>query len=407
MHRIDFSHILHYDTKNKKSLYYSSSFRLFGVSLLNIILPWIVYLSTDKSLYLFFCFYIVESLTASLVWVFLSRKVVNQFWTKISIIIGTIFMVLYFIGIFLAQKFFIFFWISAILGGFFTAFFRIWFHSDISNSSKQKNFGQKIANLQIITIIFSSIAPIIWWFLLDNYQSWILIWIASLFIMLSIFPLLQSYKKHTTNTEQNNEFWKFITKNLFTKDSLAFASLGYVTMIWKTYWPLILFIVFKNFTKVWWIGWVTALISVIILHIIGKKLNQSKESKIMSFSTKTQSINRLSTSIISILWSLSGFIVYFVDILNTITNNINTTCIRKTFYEKAWEKNNITIFKVVQHELAIHLSRVLYLSIFAIIFLVFPQNENNILIPIVLLVLIIPLQKIIYKKSNQTKAKEN
>ncbi len=323
---LDISHIFHNDIKDKKSLFVSTALRLFWWGLMTIFIPGLLYISTNGNLQLFFLFYIAHSLVAVLLNFFFTRKLINEQGTKVGMLAGLPFLVLFFFCIAFMESSMIYFWGASLAIGVFISLFWTSFHVDISQANKQKKFWSKLAWLQIIIILTSAIAPLLGGWIIDTIGIVFSLILAAIFILWSGIPLLTNYRHHrTVSTVNNTSFYRFIRKNIFSKYSLGFAIKWYSETIASTFWPLFLFLFFYSFTKVGGITAATTLIVSVLLYRVGKKSDQHQESFVMKISTAIQSANWFASVSIFILGAFSWVFAILIDIFQQITLNILST----------------------------------------------------------------------------------
>jgi len=394
---IDIHHILHYDIKEKKNLFLSSGIRLFWASLVGVFVPAILYLNMGMSLAHFFWFFVISSTTTIVLDLFVTRRLINQQGTKVGMLVGLPFLVLYFYGIMLISQHSSWYRVAALALGVFTAFFWTSFHVDIAQSSKQKKFGTKIAKLHIIFTVTGAVAPLLWWLVMDHFGKAPSFLLSLIFVLASGIPLLFSFKRHkSVKAYDTFSLFHFLRKNIFSPMTISFASKGYTAMIWWLYWPLFLYITLKNFTKVGAVAMAATLVVAVLLYFAGKQSDKHHEKKVVNISSVFQGFNWISACVVFFLGAFSWVTVTLIDIFHNFTFKINDMCITTTLYQKANDPQK-TILTILLHEIAIHGFRIIYMSIFALLFTFIPISPSMMFLPFLILLAMIPFQWRIYK----------
>ncbi len=214
-------HILHYDVKEIKHLFTSTAIRLFGA--------WIIWWFSSLLIFRMFenpvewlinvlLFFVINSLTTVIFNILISSRIIHKRWTKISMIVWVLFLLIYQFALYWLGKYQWSIIIAAILLWIFTALFRTAFHFNISNNKKSRKLGEKIALLNIIITVVLALWPLLWWFLIESYWLWLSVILSSIFVFSSIIPLLLSYKKHKDcvprNVDTSISILKFLKNNI-------------------------------------------------------------------------------------------------------------------------------------------------------------------------------------------------
>ncbi len=402
----DITHIMYYDTKDKKYLYYTSAIRLFFWWLINIFIPWLIYQQT-WSILDFFIYLLITSITIIFFDVFIVHHLLNHWWTKILMLIWLPFLILYYYIIYNLQYNPNLIYIAGIILGIFTSFFWTAFHVDIAQASKgNKKFWEKVAILYIVTTIVWAIAPLIWWYFLDHWMQKMLLIIASIWIILSGIPIILSAKKHKTYVRHNKtKLFKYLKEHLFSSLGKTLIAKWYVlNFISSYYWPLFVYIFFWNFSKLWIITAMSTIITVILIYITGKLLDKKEDHKLMKITVSSQFIIRISAFAAFLSSIVNTFFLYAIDILQRFIWNINNTCIVKNIYDVSWNSNENSINAIILNEISIHWTRIIFLTLFLLIFYIFDINWKSkfiLYLPIFIMILMIPLQYSFFKSNKK------
>jgi len=90
-------HILHYDIKDKKDLFFHTGIRTMGMQLLSVFLPIILFVEVGLSLSEIFLFFALWSLGIVILTWFVTARFVSRFGTKATMMVGMPFLAIMFI----------------------------------------------------------------------------------------------------------------------------------------------------------------------------------------------------------------------------------------------------------------------------------------------------------------------
>ncbi len=395
MHNHHETHLLHYDVKKNLDLYIITTLRSFAVGISLLFIPILLYNDFWYSFSEVMLFYITHSSIAILINI-LSIKVINKLWSKLAILMWLLSLVLYFIiwGFIPIEGYIIY--LLSMLSWTFTWFFWTGFHYNMSTHSDKKKEGSTIAKLNIIITIISAISPLIWGLIIQKFGYQYIFIVAIIIVLVAISVLFHSSQKHIT---QNITIKDVLANYKYTKGkkfTISIASLGHLWFSGAIFWPLFIYLIVPNFSKIWFISTLTSIITVLLLYIIGHKLDQWKDKKIIKTSINIQLLNRISRGIFAFLNIFNGIFITIIDTIHRLTHSINTTTLDKNFYTSEDKKIN-PLLKVINHEVSIHASRVVLLMLFIIINLWIP-DKIMIYIAITTVIIVIPFQGLIIRE---------
>jgi hypothetical protein len=392
-------HILHYDIKDSKDLFMTTAIRLFGAWMLSLFSSLLVFnMFTDSiegfiHVLLFFC---VSSFTIVMGNIFVSSHLIHKWWTKISMIVWVMFLMIYQFALYGLWEYDGSIVVAALLLWLFTCFFWTAFHANMSTIKKNKKFGEKVALLNIIMTIVLALWPLVWWFILEHVGLWTTVIISSSFVFLSIIPLFLSHKKHKDRISSKENvsisIFKFLSTNRKNPIVVSFFAKGYIAFIGSVIRPIVIFIQFQSFTTVWIVLALTTVISVILLYLTGRLLNNHQENRLMKWTIGLQLLTRTSGIFVVVGSFFSGFILSIIDAFNKFTSSINKTCIQKSLYDDAGDPQ-VNLYEVILHEISIHLPMALLYGLFILLLSCFSISLwTALLILLGILIVVLPLQ---------------
>lgn len=343
-------------------------------------------------------FYIISSWVA-IVSNILAIEIIDKEGTKIGILSWFISLILYFTvwAIFPIEWSVIY--LLAILNWLFTGFFWSSFHYNMSTHADKKKEGSTIAKVNIMITVIAAISPLIWWLIIQNFGYKYIFVVSIVIVLFAIWILFHSSQKHKTKNITRKKILKhYIShyKKATEKNFIiSIASLWHLGFSGAIFWPLFIYLIIPNFSKIGFVSTLTSIITVILLYFIGHKLDKWEDKKIIKTSASIQLLNWISWGIFAFLNIFNGIFITVIDTIHRFTHSINVTTLDKNFYTANEESD--PLFKVLSHEISIHASRIIFLGIFILANIWIP-DKIMIHIAIATVIIIIPLQWIVLKK---------
>lgn len=409
MYNWDQIHLLHTDIARKTDLGWHMLLVWIWSSFVSLFIPAILHFTYGISLSWVFLYAMIHSIVSLLLMVFVSGNFVAKQWTKINMLIGIFGFLIHMIMLLMASENHWLIFYAPIFSGIHTAFFRVAFHVNMSsNASKEKDIWRTNAIIDSAILISSVVWPLVWWILADMYGESILFTSCIIFIVISCIPLFLTEKKHKPRKFTLHKELVFIHKNLddVGKILLTFSSISYVQFIWWFLRSIILFSFFGNYTKVWLLSTITSIFVVWLVMYLWKRSDNDTlfADKRVKRSVWLLWTNRLLAWLIVAFWVFTNVMFLVVDTVHKLTYRVNNTYLTKLFYQQ----NDLIASKnpllwVIIRELAIHAAKIVMCWVFAILFWIIGDSVSYISIPLILTIVIVPLQLVLissFKKSS-------
>jgi len=378
------------------------------MSFVSLFIPAILHFEMWISLSWVFLYAMLHSIVSLVLIMFISWPYVSRHWTKLAMLIWVLWMMWNILLLMFAMDYHWLVFLAPIFWWVHVAFFWIWFHMNMSmNASKEWNIWRTNAFIDSAITIAFIIGPLLWWFIADRLGESVLFTSSIVFILVSMVPLLASWKKHTSVQFSPQKEFTFIREHV--DDVLriwkSFAWQAYVQFIWSMLWSITLFWFFQSYTKLWLLSTVTWLVVVVFVSILGKQSdkNPEKAKKRLKISTWVQGVNRLVAWLAIAAWFFWNILFMAIDTFHKITYRINATYMNKIFYEindKTAKEN--PLYGVVIHELAIHGAKIIFCLIGAITFWIVWDSINYISLLYVIVILVVPLQLVLISTSKKS-----
>lgn len=391
-------HIIGYDIKDKKDLFIHAAIRYFGVWLIGIFLPALLFQTYGLPLYAIFGFFGLSSLVIVILHLTITGKIVSTYGSKIAMLIGIVFLIWFLISLYGLQRTIQYrlLWVSALFSGWFTTFFWTGYHYDMSEYAKTDHFGSKIANLNIIVTISSAIAPVVAWLIIDNVGLQTNLAIAIIVVGISLIPLMRSHRIHKKQQFDNKTARNLLYQWIGLRSFVTFWALSYYKTVSVIIWPLVIFIFVGSYTKLGIINTATTIITIIIIYILGKYMDRNRDKEIVKAALFFESVNRLAASVTVALSLFTNAIIILLDIGHNLSCKSTEATLAKNMYVYAHDNKLNPVYMIVWYEMSHHIIKTVALWWLAVLFYFFPYNQL-LLIPITLMLIVIPMQYALFR----------
>lgn len=395
-------HILHYDIKDKKDLYIHTAFRIVGIKFVDIFLPVFLFHELGLSLSQIFLFFCVRSLGVALLVPLVVSKVVSTFGTKVGMFVGIPMLVAFLVSVPLIEHHSGLLYIVPLLGALYTAFFRIGFHTDMAQFATTKWFWLKLALLNIIITIMGAVIPTVSWFLLDSYAYTLSLYIGASVLVCSLVPLLHTWSYHKPLPYAPKKMIALSLQTSWIKALAAFAWQTYLRFLGAEIWPLIIFLLVGNYTKLWIVTTISVIVVVVVLYGTWKAADAHQEKNVMKITLGLQAGNLLTAWTVFVYAVASSIAIAVIDVFQRLTIQLNSTMIEKAMYEYAHKTQENPIYVTSLHEVGNHLSKAVICWLFAVFFLSVGNDPRYLFVTILIAVFLVPLQFLIFLNKPDT-----
>lgn len=344
-------------------LYIYQALLTFAKSLVSVFVPVFLYKSgfslIDIMLYttgVSFIFILIMPLTV---------KTIKKIGFKYTLLLSTPIYVLHLICLNFINTSNIYFHLAWLSFGFYVAFFWPTFHSEMALNGSSKNRTSQMGTFQIITTLVGTFAPAIGGLILTNSSYLSLLITSSVFILIGFIPFLFSkdikLKKFNFGYKNYIDFFR-TNKYSLSKKAFAFEGLNYILVIFI--WPIIIFnLLNKNFLNYGALVTTISFISVMIIISIKKSIDKTDKTKYFKHTTKFLSFNWFLKSFVIFF---GPFVLYFIEGISKLTNNIYNLLFTSIFYNNA--KKNGYMNYIILREFYLHLTKILFAGLLILVF---------------------------------------
>lgn len=345
-------------------IYVFHALMTFVRSLIGIFVPVYLY-SIGYSLVEIILYTIGHSLVY-LIMIPIAVKLIKKFGFKLSLLVALPFYYTQLIFLnFAANPFF--FHAAWLFFGIYMSIFWPVFHSEVAVNGSNKQRNSQIGTLQIIAIIFASIAPLIGGFILEFTSYWYLLIFSSILLIIGSLPLILAKDIRLKNFNFDySDYFSLIKTNKFQSSKKAFACEGVDSLLNLKVWPILVFILLSmNFLKFGMLLTIVSIISVFLIFYIKTYLDKKNKQKFLKKITRLLSFNFfLKTTVIY----FGSFFLYFIETFSKLILNTFNLSFSSIFYNNA--KKLGYMHYIIFRELYLLSSQILF-SLFSILILIF------------------------------------
>jgi MFS family permease len=405
------SHLVHHHHPDSSTyLFAHNVIKMMWASMISLFIPSFLYIYVGLDIRQIMMFMAIMSFVNISVSIIVGWPLLQKYWPKIIMIVGTFFFALYILIIYLSKIYYDFIFLGPLFSWIYTWLFWTSFHyNNATIRTHAKDFGSMYTNFAIFSNIGIALGPVIWWFLITYYEvSWI-VTVSITLILFSIIPLML-YQEDFAIIKNTNYSIKTFFEHLYLliKEKKTkviyktFAVVAYNNIIASIIWPLLIFLFVSDFKKIWIIGSATTICTILVLYIMGKIDKDTNRSYIKMF-TLIQSWNRNIWAISTILWLLISPLIIMIDVIQKVLSSVNDNTIDKSFFDYTdSEYKDSKIYPVLLREIALHGTKIILFLFLALFYYHFPVSTLTLVIPMIVTILLVTLSRNILKLKSNT-----
>ncbi|MEA3229284.1 MAG: MFS transporter [archaeon] len=248
------------------------------------------------------------------------------------------------------------YYIIALAYGISIAFYYSAYHLEFAKFVDKKREATEISMIRIITIISTCLGPLIGAVFISKISFAFLFFLVSVLLVFSVIPL---FFTKDVKIERPSLSLAQIIKSDTREKAIAYQVSGFLNVALGIFWPLFIFLIFKDLLTLGWIVSATSVIMVVFLFVIGKLSDRNKEKVL------TVGIFSHSLSWISRLLFLSPIGIFLNNFYSSVSSSLIDIPFFKMIYEKAESGNAANYFLFREFNLEIGRSFVLVLAFFS------------------------------------------
>ncbi len=346
--------------KNKEMNYiYIAIFIIsFGESLISVFIP-IYFMQIGLQIYEVFLYYFLVSLYF-VIFAYFGAKLTSKIGDKHSIIISTVCLLFYNLGLIFVEKYMFLILLLPILLAFKMMLFNYGYHLNFLNHSDKKHVGKELAFIGVIVLIAVTFAPYIGSILAD-FNFILLFSVSSIFIFIGIIPLFLSKDKFEDLTFSFHSLFSNITSKKNIKNLISFSGYAIDSTIGSVVWPIFIIMIIGTIKKTGLLITVSMLISLFVFAILGKLIDNTSKIKILKLGTFLYFF-----AWIARIFANSASKILFVDSYKNVSEKILHLSWGAHSYDLAQRTKYFEF--IVGREIAFNIARVIIYPILMLIF---------------------------------------
>ena len=341
--------------------------RLFAVSIFQIFTSIYIYQTLLSFKFLPNHALAAVSLLFALVYLVQALVVTPALWLitkkglRLSVFLGSIFLIVYFILLYLARFDPIFFILGAIFSGIQIGFYWTGYHIFFVELSDDKKQGEELSITSFLSAI-SAIGGPAFGGLVINYGGFNAAFLVmTVMMVLAVLPLRYLPKQKNKIEVNILNILSALSPKKEIKSYLALAGMAISDIVNETFWPLLVFPILLGFVGLGFMGSLVALIAAVTTIALGLLIDKFGPKKLLN----------LFSALDSLVWVVKSFVasplqVFLVSSVSGLTLSGQGMAIDSEIYERA-RQNDIVAF-IVQREVGAAAGKFLFLLLLGILF---------------------------------------
>lgn len=364
-----FDYLFHYFLKRETSQFFTSiAIRSLALGMVLIFEPIYIYNYFGNSLFLTLLFLGAGHGLYAVLAVY-GGRIMAKIGLRQTMLFSHFFFFAYYLALFFLYDLFWLVLLAIILKGIALTLFWPAFHTDFVRFSEKGVQGREVGKLNVVYFAPTIISPFIGGAIL-SLSGYPALFAAVLALLLaSSIPMFLSKENHVVYSDSYRKAWKRIFKKENYKSSLAFFSQGIEFGVGLYLWPLFMFSLAITYSTMGGITTLALGTSALFTLYMGRMSD--------SFANRVWFLN-IGSFLTSISWIIKYFVVtpfdaFLAHTLYKICRTSVTVPFQTFFYKQASLKGPEADEFIIYREIIVNLARFLSFSIFAVIFLFFPQ----------------------------------
>lgn len=350
-----------------RSLYLHKVIRDLGVGVLGLFGPIFWYVISGES-WVFVAVYYGLLYTTTILILPWWAKLIKSFSMHIMMMVGTLSMALYFVGLYGLDQAHRLEWgwlaVLVFLAQFNHCFYWIPYHIDFARFVNKNHRGRQLSFLSILVSLVGIVLPVFSGFVIDKFGYSVLYVFGMVIVFISILPLF-----FIQRTREEYAFGYLETfKKLFAKQhfrtNLAYVADGCQGFIGSIVWPVFIFMLLRG--KYLEIGLISAgivLVICILQFVTGEIVDKRNKQRLIKTGSLLYSLGWVLKAIVSVGWQ-----IFLVGIYHDLMGIFFRTPFDVLTYEIAADAGHYVDEFTVLREMTLHFGRVIAAIISLVIF---------------------------------------
>jgi len=271
-----------FKNQEMNKFYWSIFIMTFGERLINIFVP-IYFYNLGFKIPEILSFYFLVSLFF-VIFSFLGAQITSKIGEKLSILISTPFIILFYLGLTLANTQSALFYILPIFLAFRMIFFNYGFHLNFLKNSNQEKRGQELAFFGMIKLLATMLAPFIGGLIATIHFNALFV-VSSFLIFIGSVPLFLSSNKYQKIEFSSKSLFQNNLSKQNTGNLISFSAYAIESIIGRTIWPIFLITILGSINKTGLFISISMILSLLVFHFVGKLTDQINKIRMLKIGT--------------------------------------------------------------------------------------------------------------------------
>ncbi len=369
------------------SLYSNRIIQQVASGLIGIFLPIFLFNYFNKSIHTVLLIFITGYISYILL-VPIGAMIMSKIGLKKSMIIGSLFLVSYFVFLYLLNNdwaFAIFLVVAALT--LFRALYWIPYHTDFAELTDKKSRGREIALLASVTTLITIFLPFISGLILNKFSFAVLFLISIIIAAVSLIPIIMLRPVKEQYSYSYSQTFKELFKKENRKLFLAYGGDGAERVAGIIIWPIFIFQLLKgNYLTVGVISSLIILASVILRLFIGFLTDKMNKKRLINLGSILYFIGWVGKMFVQ-----TAFQIFVVSSYHSFAAIVRRTPFTALMYEQAADRGHYVDEYTVLKEISLHSGQILMSAIFFVLYFFVGLNLGFILAAVAsLLINILP-----------------
>lgn len=272
-------HFQFFGNREVTSLYFTIALVRFALGLVTVFVP--IYLwQLGYPLWQILSYFLLESLYYLII-AFLGLPFLRRLTDKSLLILSLPFFILYFIGLSFLGSYPVLFFILPMLLSLKLYFFNVGYHLNFSGASDKKDMGKELGIRFMIGSLVSLTAPFLGGLIITilGYQS--AFWVASLFLFISVIPLLYFPKRKVSAKLTAKSLIGYITEPKLIPYTLSGIGHANELLVGAIVWRLMLFLAVGSIEEFGGIISISLFASALVTFLAGAVSDNGHRKKVL------------------------------------------------------------------------------------------------------------------------------
>ena len=345
------------------AIYSNRVIQQIAAGLLGFFVPIFLFIYFNSSIQSVVWFYLVITVLYGLL-VPIGAMMMSRLGLKLSMILGSLFLVCYYISLYLINKNFGFALILTIITvTLFRILYWIPYHTEFAKTTGKRSRGKEVALLFSISTLVSIALPFIAGLVINKLGFGVLFSVSILISIIAIIPILLLKPVKEKFTFRYFQTFKILFKKENRKMLFAYGGQGAEFIVGFVIWPIFIFqLLDGNYLSVGILTSLVVLVSILLRLLIGDLTDRMDKRKIIKAGSILHAIGWFFKIFIQ-----TAFQIFVVGAYHAFTGVVMRTSFVTLMYEQASDRGHYVDEYTVLREVSLMIGRTLMLLLILVL----------------------------------------